>query len=107
MDEKETIRESNDSGVLGRAGTSNRTPLEEQATVCEPGACGALSDTPPQIPAHRILRCIGEGAYGKIWLAVNAMGTYRAVKVVYRAHFKDERPYEREYEGIKRFEPIS
>jgi WD40 repeat protein len=35
------------------------------------------------------------------------MGTYRAVKIVSRRSFPDDRPYEREFNGIKRFEPIS
>ncbi|MCI0746020.1 MAG: protein kinase [Verrucomicrobia subdivision 3 bacterium] len=59
------------------------------------------------IPAHHLLRPIGKGGYGTIWLAVNAMGTYRAVKVVYRSNFREDRPYEREYAGIKHFEPLS
>ena len=53
------------------------------------------------LPAHRLLRPIGEGSYGKIWLAINAMGTYRVMKVVNRSRFKQDRPYEREFEGIK------
>lgn len=69
---------------------------------------GALhSPAPPQIPDHELLRRVGEGAYGEVWLARNVMGTYRAVKIVYRRSFSDERPYEREFAGIKRFEPIS
>ena len=59
------------------------------------------------VPDHELLRVIGEGSYGRIWLAINAMGTYRAVKVVNRSRFKEDRPYEREYEGIKNFEPLS
>lgn len=35
------------------------------------------------------------------------MGTYRAVKVVYRKQFEHQRPYEREFNGIQKFEPIS
>jgi WD40 repeat protein len=35
------------------------------------------------------------------------MGTYRAVKVIYRRNFSDQRPYEREFRGLKDFEPIS
>jgi serine/threonine protein kinase len=35
------------------------------------------------------------------------MGTFRAVKVVYRNRFEDAAPYEREFEGIRKFEPIS
>src|SRR5438445_4723326 len=61
----------------------------------------------PQIPDHELLRRVGEGAYGEVWLAKNVMGTYRAVKVVYRRNFSDDHPYEREFAGIKRFEPIS
>ncbi len=42
-----------------------------------------------------------------MWLARNVVGTYRAVKVVYRARFTEARPYEREFKGIKNCEPIS
>src|SRR5438552_15192853 len=66
-----------------------------------------VSSAPPQIPDHELLRRVGEGAYGEVWLARNVMGTFRAVKVVYRSSFSDERPYEREFAGIKRFEPLS
>src|SRR5206468_7392405 len=31
----------------------------------------------------------------------------RAVKVISRSRFNDDRPFEREFEGIQRFEPIS
>src|SRR6266568_2509046 len=63
--------------------------------------------TPPLIPDHEMLRSIGQGSYGEVWLARNAVGTYRAIKVVYREHFKDSRPYEREFAGIQKYEPIS
>jgi hypothetical protein len=62
---------------------------------------------PPQIPDHELLRRIGLGSYGEVWLARSVMGTYRAVKVVYRDRFENERPFEREYSGIQKFEPIS
>lgn len=63
--------------------------------------------TVPSIPDHRLLRPIGYGAYGEVWLAKNVIGAYRAVKIVYRANFEDAGPFEREFAGIKRFEPIS
>lgn len=56
---------------------------------------------------HGLIRLIGRGSYGEVWLAQNVTGALRAVKVVWRAKFQDERPYEREFEGIKRYEPIS
>lgn len=61
----------------------------------------------PRIPDHELLRCIGQGSYGEVWLARNVFGAYRAVKVVYRDRFQDPRPFEREFAGAQRFEPIS
>jgi WD40 repeat protein len=54
-----------------------------------------------------LLRCIGQGSYGQVWLARGITGAYRAVKVIYRAHFEQDGPFEREFVGIQRFEPIS
>lgn len=61
----------------------------------------------PEIPDHELLRRIGRGSYGEVWLARNILGEFRAVKVVYRRAFDHDRPYEREVEGIRRFEPVS
>ncbi len=59
------------------------------------------------IPDHTLLRVIGRGSYGEVWLARNVMGTLRAVKIVRRAAFDSDRPYLREFEGIRRCEPVS
>ena len=61
----------------------------------------------PLIPDHEVLRKIGGGAYGEVWLARGVTGAMRAVKIVYREDFSDDRTFEREFEGILRFEPIS
>ena len=61
----------------------------------------------PPIPDHEVLRKIGGGAYGEVWLARGVTGALRAVKVVWREDFEDERTFEREFEGILKFEPIS
>ncbi|HOY58599.1 MAG TPA: serine/threonine-protein kinase, partial [Verrucomicrobiota bacterium] len=62
----------------------------------------------PGIPDHELLRRIGQGSYGEVWLArVRALGQWRAVKLVHRDTFDHERPYEREFEGLKQFEPVS
>ena len=60
-----------------------------------------------EIPDHTMIRCIGEGAYGQVWVARNAIGLYHAVKVVYRNRFGVEEPYERALRGIKKFMPVS
>ena len=62
---------------------------------------------PPRIPDHEVLRCIGRGSYGEVWMALAVTGALRAVKVVRRADFEMERTFEREFEGIRSFEPIS
>ena len=64
-------------------------------------------ETTPQIPDHELLRRIGKGAYGEVWLARNVTGAYRAVKIVYRSSFDHDRPYEREFSGMQRYEPVS
>ena len=54
-----------------------------------------------------MLRVIGRGAYGEIWLARTVTGALRAVKIVYRSTFESERAFLREFEGMSAFEPIS
>lgn len=70
---------------------------------------GSLRAPPvaPQIPDHEVLRCIGRGSYGEVWMARAVTGALRAVKVVRREDFELERTFEREFEGIRSFEPIS
>ena len=62
---------------------------------------------PPDIPDHEMLRVIGEGSYGEVWLARNAVGTRRAVKVIHRERFDSARPFEREFTGLQKYEPVS
>src|SRR5689334_4922167 len=73
-----------------------------------PGGPPAKTSTVPTVPDYDLLRRIGGGAYGEVWLARSkATGVLRAAKVVWRHTFEDERPFRREFEGIQRFEKIS
>ena len=86
---------------------SNRIPASSATTT--PSAPGDDRDARRHlaIHEHELLRRIGRGAYGEVWLARNTLGAGRAVKVVYRKDFEDSRPFEREFRGIQKFEPIS
>ncbi len=82
--------------------TADRAPVNGSG-----GAAGISGPTAICIPDHQLVRCIGRGSYGEVWLARNSIGTYRAVKVLRRECFPDQRPFERELSGIRKFEPIS
>jgi len=71
------------------------------------GARRIPAGPPPAIPDYQMLRRIGGGSYGEVWLARDVLGNYRAVKVVHRGQFNHDRPFEREFEGIRNFEPVS
>jgi serine/threonine protein kinase len=63
-------------------------------------------DQPPiPVPEHKMIRRIGRGASGEVWLARNALGAYRAVKIV-RPRDEDHLSAS-EFDGVLKFEPIS
>ncbi len=62
----------------------------------------------PAVPDYALIRRIGRGAYGDVWLARSqATGALRAAKIVWRHTFEDTKPFQREFAGIQRFERIS
>jgi CHASE2 domain-containing sensor protein len=88
-------------------------PAHAQTMVARPGVSALprsadwLAQPGDLIGDHQLVRCVGEGAYGQVWLARNVIGTYAALKLVYRKKFNDDAPFEREFQGLKRFMPIS
>lgn len=59
------------------------------------------------IPDYELLTRIGEGSYGEVWLARSVIGTFCAIKFIFRRRFPSERPYLQEFNGIRRYEPVS
>lgn len=82
--------------------------IEVQLGSAGVGGPEAPSPVPPlAIPDYEIIDRIGSGSYGEVWLARSVTGTLRAVKVIRRRTFSNDRPYEREFRGIVQFEPVS
>ena len=54
-----------------------------------------------------MIRCIGKGAYGEVWLAKDIIGEFKAVKLIRRAAFADQAPFDREFKGLQKYTPIS
>ncbi len=63
--------------------------------------------TPDVIGDYKLVRAIGRGAFGEIWLARSVTGKYFALKIVRRANFENDGPYQREFQGIQQYETIS
>jgi len=84
-----------------------KAPGDGQAPEVAPAEGANGKWAPPSVPDHTLVRCIGEGAYGQVWLASDIIGTFHAVKFVYRSAFVNAAPFDREFRGIQRFTPIS
>ena len=59
------------------------------------------------IPDHQLIRRVGQGAYGEVWLARNAIGTFHVVKIIHRNDFSTLESYAREFSGIQQYMPVS
>src|SRR5262245_7515317 len=93
--------------------TSSRTDPDQSAGADGEGPSSPAPEaappihTPPEIPNLRLLRCIGRGAYGEVWLSRNEIGVHLAAKLIYKDSFTDRSPFEREYRGILHYTPLS
>src|ERR1035438_444158 len=62
----------------------------------------------PQVSDYELIRCVGSGAFGDVWLArAKATNRFRAIKLVSRSRFPQASLYETEFTGLKKFEELS
>lgn len=73
----------------------------------EEPALAAGPSAPPAVPDHELVRVIGSGSGGEVWLARNVFGTYRAVKIVPERLFEYRSAFQHEFDGVLKFEPVS
>lgn len=73
---------------------------EEDRTLVTP-------QNPFTVPNYTLIRRIGKGAYGEVWVAKNAVGLLHAVKIIHRHAFDMPEPFEREFRGVQSYMPIS
>ena len=83
----------------GDAGAEGDVPSVESASP--------QAEISPLIAGHELLRLIGQGAYGEVWLGRDELGVFHGVKIIYKRTFADRSPFEREYRGILQYTPIS
>ena len=62
----------------------------------------------PVVPDYDLIRCIGSGAFGEVWLArAKPTQRFRAIKLVHRSRFPRPNLYETEFNGLRKFEELS
>jgi serine/threonine protein kinase len=66
-----------------------------------------LAQSTISIPEHEVIRRIGRGASGEVWLVKNFLGVYRAVKIMRSGEDGQQRSFEKELAGLMQFEPVS
>ena len=77
--------------------------------VLAPGQGTRLSPGPvsfPNIPNYRRFHLLGKGGFGEVWLVRSAIGQWQALKLVSQAG-KERGAYEAEFEGIRKYKPVS
>ena len=91
------------------AAPMRRRKTRRDETMVLDFADGAPQADRPHTPDYELAdEPFGKGAYGRVWLAKNAIGQWQALKAVYIAGFQNRTdPYDREFNGITRYKPVS
>ncbi len=82
-------------------------PLSSSRSGSNGGTRRPFNPENPSIPDYTLIRQIGRGSYGDVWLARSVTGLYRAVKIVWRERFADAQPFDREFKGLTEFAAAS
>ena len=92
---------------MSRSGPTDNLASPGASVGASPTQPSTPGSKPPSIADHVLLGLIAVGGYGEVWLACNAVGTLRAVKIARREAHGSADSFEREFKGLQKFEPVS
>jgi serine/threonine protein kinase len=61
----------------------------------------------PEIEDYDPIQIAGKGAFGTVFLVKNQIGRLRALKVIWRKKFSRKDHFEKEFEGIRKYEKVA
>ena len=65
------------------------------------------SDLPtPKIPNYELVKLIGQGSFGQVWIALDATNSPCALKIIHKRRTKEEL-FWKEFKGVQNYLPIS
>jgi serine/threonine protein kinase len=81
--------------------------MTKDPTTLGKGDKKPLSDPiTPVIPDYELIRVIGKGSFGEVWVALDATGSPCALKIIYKG-VSDDQIFNKELEGVTSYLPIS
>lgn len=81
--------------------------MTKDPTTLGKGDKKPLSDPiTPAISDYELIRVIGKGSFGEVWVALDATGTPCALKIIYKGE-SDDQIFNKELEGVTSYLPIS
>lgn len=54
-----------------------------------------------------MIRCVGRGSFGEVWLCRDIVGVFRAIKIIGRDQGEGPKPSEREFAGLAAFSKVT
>jgi len=98
-----TFRIALGSSLSVNAAVTPDEKLVASVTGGTPAGAASAEVRKPVIPDYELIRLIGRGSYGDVWLARGLTGVFRAIKVVWRDRYASDEPFNREFAGLKQF----